>query len=248
MIAILVGRSGGTRLALSRFPGRRDGSPFKLSSTPSMVPVVDNTFQARHNLAPNRRTVALAVLVVSVSLVAFFLLRPHQGPTDPEAAGPPAGLQAVAQGTTDGVAWQQFAWTADDELCVQFAAGSSVTDCGHWGDDAAPFGLIADGDAPITDGVHAALTTVVQGIVPPTVTSVRVVGQRGVDARAMLSHCACDQSLGLTSFMLPVTAHDTAKDSQGRYVVVAAFEGNVEVGRVRVPIVNLGYCGHDDCK
>jgi hypothetical protein len=30
-------------------------------------------------------------------------------------------------------------------------------------------------------------------------------------------------------------------------VVVAAFEGTTELGRVRIKVVGFGYCGSDEC-
>ena len=108
---------------------------------------------------------------------------------------------------------------------------------------------MVNGDAPITDGEHGAATTVVQGLLSPEVSSVRVVQPAGAHAVATLATCPCvDGDYEVPVFMLPLTLRQTAVDASGRYVMIAAFDGKTELGRVRVDVLNFGYCGRDECK
>jgi hypothetical protein len=212
---------------------------------------VDNTLDVQVTPHSSRsRAIAAALLVLIASTTVFMLVRQGSDArrSDPEIVGPPPGVAPVATGTLDGVAWEQFAWSAPGGMiCLQFAAGASSTDCGRWNHDASPFALLL-GDSPITDGQHGASTTVVQGIVDPAVTSLGVVEPVGTQAVGTLTECPCpDAKLGLSAFVLPLTERQTLRDSDGRFVMIAAFVGETEVGRVRVQILNLGYCGRDDC-
>ena len=47
--------------------------------------------------------------------------------------------------------------------------------------------------------------------------------------------------------MMPLTLGETALDRKGRFVMVDAFDGKTELGRIRVPVLNLGYCGSGTC-
>ena len=204
---------------------------------------------------PVQRSVIIWVALVGITLAAIataLLLatstRTHPKTSDPEVLGPPAGVAPVASGTLDGIAWKQFAWASPDgSVCVQFEAGVSATNCGTWNGDGSPFVLLGGG-APITDLKHGATTVVSQGLVAPGVTSLRVVIPKSADAVAHLAACPCGVSEpGLPVFTLPLTRSDVAIGSDGKYVVLAAYQGSTELGRVRVPVLGLGYCGRDDC-
>jgi hypothetical protein len=219
---------------------------------------MDNALDVRMDPRWSRSKAIVVLLLVVLLLVAtlaavavvFSRHAPDKHAVDPELAGPPPGLSPVATGTLDGIAWRQFAWlTPGGSICLHFAAGATMTDCGHWNSDALPFGIV-NGDLPITDGQRAASTTVIQGVLRPAVTSVRVVEPTGAHAVATLATCRClaGMTYELPVFMLPLTLHQTALASNVRYVVIAVFDHKTELGRVRIPVLNLGYCGHDECK
>jgi hypothetical protein len=200
---------------------------------------MDNALDVRMDPRWWRSRAIVVVLVVAIlaAAAAFFSLwpAPDKHASDPEMAGPPPGLSPLATGTLDGIAWKQFAWlTPGGSICLHFSAGPTMTDCGHWNSDASPFGMV-DGDSPITDGQRAASTTAIQGVLNPAVTSVRVVEPAGAHAVATLATCPClaGMTYELPVFMLPVTSHQTAVASNGRYVVIAAFDHKTELGRVR---------------
>jgi hypothetical protein len=212
---------------------------------------MDNALDVRvkpQSWRPKATLVALLVAIVGIGAVALLPQTPERHASNPETAGPPSGISPVASGRLDGIAWKQFAWSAPGGLsCLQFWAGAASTDCGHWNDDASPFATV-DGDSPITDGERGASTTVIQGVLDPAVTSVRVVQPAGAHAGATLATCPCaDGSYELPVFMLPLTLQQTAVDANGRYVMIAAFDNKTVLGRVRVPILNFGYCGRDTC-
>lgn len=211
---------------------------------------MDNALDVRANprwWRPMAILVALLIAIIGVALV-FLRSAPERRASDPETAGPPPGLSPVAAGTLDGIAWKQFAWSAPGGLsCLQFWAGATSTECGHWNDDASPFAMV-DGAAPITDGEQGASTVVIQGVLDPDVTSIRVVQPARTHAAATLTPCLClDGKYELPVFMLPLTVHQTAVEADGRYVVIAAFGDETELGRVRVRVLNFGYCGRDEC-
>jgi hypothetical protein len=216
---------------------------------------MDNALDVRMDPRWWRRKVIGVVLLIAIlaaAAAAVISLRPapDERATDPEMTGPPPGLSPVATGTLDGIAWRQFAWlTPGGSICLHFSAGATMTDCGHSNIDASPFAMV-NGDSPITDGQRAASTTVIQGVLKPAVTSVRVVEPAGAHAVATLATCPClaGTTYELPVFMLPLTSHQTAVASNGRYVVIAAFDHTTELGRVRIPVLNLGYCGRDECK
>jgi hypothetical protein len=228
-------------------------STFKGSSGPADNADMDNALDVRLDPRWWRRKVIVVVLLIAIlAAAAVISLRPapDEHATDPEMAGPPPGLSPIATGTLDGIAWRQFAWlTPGGSICLHFSAGATMTDCGRWNHDASPFAMV-DGDSPITDGQQAASTTVIQGVLSPAVTSVRVVEPAGAHAVATLATCPClaGMTYELPVFMLPLTSHQTAVASNGRYVVIAAFDNKTELGRVRIPVLNLGYCGRDKCK
>jgi hypothetical protein len=198
---------------------------------------------------PSPASVAVAAgLLVLVALGALLVSAPARRTTDPDPIAPPSGSRPIATGTLDGTSWRQFAWSAPGErICLSFSAGASSTQCRRSDLDASPF-VVFEGDTPVTDGSRGATTTVIQGMVGPTVTAVRVVGSAGVGDLATLTSCACSpDGRPVPVFLLPVTASETAVDAIGRYVMVAAFDGPVELARVRVSVVNLGYCGREDC-
>jgi hypothetical protein len=216
-----------------------------------MIHGVDHAADVHLNPRPSSSKATVAALLVAIiGIGGFILLRPteEKHASNPEAAGPPPGIGPIAAGTLDGIAWKQFAWSAPGGLsCLQFWAGASSTECGHWDDDASPFATV-DGDSPITDGERGAATTVIQGVLDPDVTSVRVVQPVGAHAGATLSTCPCGAGrYELPVFMLPLKKHQTAADANGRYVMIAAFHNETELGRVRVPILNFGYCGRGTC-
>src|SRR3954469_21583028 len=127
---------------------------------------------------PHRRAVwAITIVLVCGAIAGYVAIRPtpHARVPNPEVAGPPAGIRPLATGTLDGIAWKQVTWSTQGQTCLYFAGGPSSTDCGHWDNDVtSPFAIV-DGDSPVTDGVHGARTTVIQGVLNSAVTSIRVV-------------------------------------------------------------------------
>jgi hypothetical protein len=206
---------------------------------------------------PRAILVGLLIAIIGVGILVSLWPSPERHASDPETSGRPPGEQPIAAGTLDGIAWKQFAWSAPGGVtCLQFWAGASSTDCGHWNDDATPFAMV-HGDAPITDGRRGASTIVIQGVVGPAISSVRVVQPSGTRAAATLTTCACaDGNSEPSVFMLALTLPQTAVDvdvlqsddtASGRFVVIAAFDGTAELGRVRVRVLSFGYCGRDTC-
>lgn len=190
---------------------------------------------------------SLALGLIVLSLVATHTSGVRAVPYS-EVWGPPTGVGPVATGTLDGVAWQQFVWSKDGRLCIFFEAGATTSDCVYPDIGFEPFTHLPRGDSPVIAGNRAAATTVVMGTLSTSVTSVRVVEPAGSGAVATITRCPCPAAnLRAEIFMLPLTREQTASDANGRYVVMAAFDGRVELGRVRIPIINLGYCGSRPC-
>jgi hypothetical protein len=190
------------------------------------------------------------MLVFAVIVLAYSFLRPdsHSRAPDPESAGPPRDARPIATGTIDGVLWQQFVWsTPDGQTCLYFEAGASMANCGHW-ENETPFAIMGS-DSPVTVGKRGATTVVIQGVLRTDVTSVRIVEPANNVAASLQSARTGTGAMKypVPVFMLPVTLRDTAVDDDGRYVMVGAFDGRTELGRIRVLVLNLGYCGSETC-
>jgi hypothetical protein len=210
---------------------------------------MDQTLDASLTRRPGRRrTIAVGMLVFVVIVSALLVLRPdsHSRALYPESAGPPWDASPIATGTLDGVVWKQFVWsTPDGQTCLYFSAGASMANCGHW-DNEIPFAIMGS-DSPVTVGQRGATTVVIQGVLRTDVTSVRIVEPDNNVAASLQSARTAAMKYAVPVFMLPVTRRETAIDNDGRYVMVGAFDGRTELGRIRVPVLNLGYCGSEMC-
>ena len=210
---------------------------------------MDQTFDASLTRRPGwRRTIAVGMLVLAVVVSVLLVFRPdsHSRALDPESAGPPQDTRPIATGTLDGVLWKQFVWsTPDGQTCLYFEAGASMANCGHW-ENETPFAIMGS-DSPVTVGQRGATTVVIQGVLRTDVTSVRIVEPDSNVAASLQSARTAGMKYAIPVFMLPVTRRDTAVDNDGRYVMVGAFDGKTELGRIRVLVLNLGYCGSETC-
>ena len=135
--------------------------------------------------------------------------------------------------------------TPGGQTCLYFSAGATMANCGHW-ENETPFAIVGS-DSPVTIGQRGATTVVIQGVLRTDVTSVRIVEPEGSAAALIRSVHTANMDHAVPVFMLPVTSRETVVDNEGRYVMVGAFHGKTELGRIRVSVLNLGYCGSDVC-
>jgi hypothetical protein len=120
-----------------------------------------------------------------------------------------------------------------------------MANCGHW-DDESPFAIMGS-DSPVTIGQRGATTVVIQGVLRTDVTSVRIVEPDEDVAAPVQRVRTTSMEFAVPVFMMPLTLGETALDRNGRFVMVGAFDGKTELGRIRVPVLNLGYCSSGTC-
>ncbi len=151
----------------------------------------------------------------------------------------------VGSGVQDGVSWRQYAWADGARVCTETLAGASSTSC-NVPNLSLPFS--AAGEVPVSPpgGATRSRSEIVYGVVSEGVTRVQVVGSNHQRWDAHLERCPCHGIVLWPSgfFSLAVTQEMALREPDGSYsVMVVAYEGSsVETGRVRVPLINIGYC------
>jgi hypothetical protein len=156
----------------------------------------------------------------------------------------------VASGTQDGVLWSEYAWIADLNVCVEVDSGGSASECGGVPRFDLPF--VSSGETPVVtrDASAAAMSEIVFGIVSDRVARIKVLGQSGQPLSSHLTRCPCAGSpLWASGFYSAAATQKTAaKSADGYSVTVIAYDASgLEAARIRVLLINLGYCPSPPC-